>query len=186
MRHYRRRRYRRKSQNLIWQPVQLKGNWGMKSNTVSNTVLGTVTPGRTTKATGQAYNSTPFDEDAILERIRGTIHHEGSGALSGSHNIIPVTFAAVKIPAGLGGDNDIDLFATSDGDDFPLYVSHVCDVGTGTSTTLNEHNVDSKAKRKFHVGDVLKFFASALMDTFSGTGPKIEFCINLRILWRLP
>ena len=145
-RHYRRSR---KPHNLVWQPVQLIGNFDMVANGVANTTAGTLTPGRTTKASGRAYSSSPFGEDCVLERIRGTIHHEGSGSVSETERVIPVTFAAVKIPAGLGADNDIDLFSTSDGDDFPLYLSHVCDIGQGTSSTLNEHQVDSKSKRKF-------------------------------------
>ena len=185
-RYYRRRSHRRTPQNLVWQPVQLRGDWDLTSDNVANTVLGTVTPGRTQHGNGQAYNSNAFNEDCILERIRGTIHHEGSGLSSATSNVIPVAFAAVKIPSGLGADNDIDLFSTTDGDDFPFYVSHVCDVSDGSTSTLNEHAVDSKAKRKFHVGDVLKFFGSAVCKAFTNGSPKIEFCINLRILWRLP
>ena len=131
---------------------------------------------------GAAQVPEPFTDSHVLERIRGAMTHNADTSLSPSGNAwFPFTVAAVKVPKGMSA-TAIDLFNNADGEDF-LYCHNVVCRADYADSTPNWHEVDSKAKRVFEVGDQIAWIYSAIKPV-SGT-VNIDFCVNLRLLWKL-
>jgi len=181
---YRRSRPRAK-RNLTWQPMT-----NTKILTIpAATLTGAVVSGLLLKVSPGVYNGTatvPFDADHVLERIRGSMAHNAQGQESTTlTDWFPFTVAAVKIPKGLTFPaTGLNLFENSEIDDFAFRMDAVCNAGTNDAIP-NWHDVDSKAKRKFEVGDALQFLWSAVNPGKDNRDKTIEFSMNLRVLWKL-
>lgn len=197
MARFRRRPYRRsghRHSNLTWQPVFISGQFGpLPYNAEGNHLfLGMTDPGVGTgiNAGGTARPTVEkFTNEHTLERIRGYMSHEPTLSTGSSDNWFPLNIGATKVPAELANmlrtSSDIDcpnLFDSSDGEDFFFMMNHLCNVSGTPETELR--NADSKAKRRFNVGDAIAWFASLVSPVSSAT-LKIDFTLNLRLLWRL-
>ena len=185
----RRRRYRvpRRNRNLSWQST-----YGWKEITfptsvgVHNFYLEEFHPGVTPEGGGNPEN---FENEHVLERVRGSLVHDIIGAESPSNDdVVQFVMAAFILPVEFGGtlaDADMpNLFSNGDGDDYPLYEMGYCrPYGAGVAI---QHPVDSKAKRRLHVGSRVVTCCSTIVNKAINTGsPKIQLAWNLRWLWKL-
>jgi len=182
-RRHRRRSYRRPN-SYTWQSVWLQENLdGPAAGNNQSYVLGYTNPG-----VGDSGDHThairPFDASHVLERIRGHICHDGATPAPGTEGSwFPFTLAAMKIPAGVGiATDDIpSILNNTEGDDYFYYGSHVC----GARVSSNIDPVDSKAKRRFDVGDKIAWLAN-IVNPFTGSiNANVDVTINLRLLWKL-
>ena len=130
-----------------------------------------------------------FNHQVVMERIRGSVTHEGSGLGTGSGGkIIALNWGIFIVPAEIGTrvqtDADMpNLFINEEGDDFPLFDSTLCDAST-SDLIPSIHMVDSKAKRRLDVGSRLVMCATIDNMTADAT-IDVAFGFNLRILWKL-
>jgi len=126
----------------------------------------------------------PFDASHVLERIRGHICHDGATPAPGNEgNWFPFTLAAMRIPAGVVIDdtNIPSVLNNTEGDDYFYYGSHVC----GARVSSNIGPVDSKARRRFDVGDKIAWLAN-IVNPFTGSiNATVDVTLNLRLLWKL-
>ena len=135
-------------------------------------------------------NHERFVNDHTLERIRGSMSHNGSGFPSTtSISWFPLTIVAVKVPVGLNIDSSEEypnFFDNSSVGNHDIIYRHdvVCDAGG--AATPNWHDVDHKAKRKFEPGDLIDFLFT-LRQPFQSTTQdwNFEIAVNLRFLWKL-
>ena len=185
-----RRNYRysrpRVKRNTIWQPYETRIKTGaLADNSTGFFDLGTIVPGVQSDADSAVQ---PFDNEVIMERVRGHCGHRGesTGATQPSKpSLICPVIVGVKLPAHLNKSLSLedlgDPYYNLDGEDFPIYMSHVCDVDHDPQPEIDP--VDIKAKRKFDVGDVLRLYGRY----FNGTGQttSLELALNLRFLWKL-
>lgn len=127
-----------------------------------------------------------FDADHVLQRVRGSMAHNAQGRESSSvTDWFAFSVAAVRIPKGLTfPETGIDLFDNSEGDDYLFRMDAVCNAGTGQAQP-NWHDVDSKSKRRFEVGDTIQFLWSLVNPAQDTQAKTVEFCMNLRLLWKL-
>jgi len=181
----RRRMYRprRQRNNYVWQSVGEQAVISIPASTPTggrlNGVLSEIEPG-----IGVAAALKPFDADHTLERIRGSMAHNALGQESSSVvDWFPFTVAAIRVPNGLSID-PYDILDNSKGDDFAFRMDAVCNGGT-TAAVPNWHDVDSKAKRKFEVGDKLAWLWGLIAPGMDTREVNIEFAMNLRLLWKL-
>ena len=176
-----RRSYRsRPEMNMTWQPFYLRHDENVTANAGEQVdfVLGGLTPG-----VGRSDGSKDeFENDHVLERIRGAMTHVGRASLNPSGSLwFPFSLAFLRIPAGFTG-NAIDLFDNSKGDDFVMRHDTVCRA-SNSEAVPNWHNLDSKAKRRFSVGDKILVIGSLISPT--NTDFTLEICFNVRMLWKL-
>lgn len=183
-RRYYRRGYRRSKASMVWVPYSRVDDFTLTSNTYCREDWPAFKPGMTSGTSGDTEH---FDQDVILERIRGTIVHNGTGGVT-NDNLFPFWSALLIAPANLldkaSGDELPDLRYNEDGDNYPFFDSSVCDVGSSSANVPTAHVIDSKAKRRINVGDALKFFFGAMAPSFSGSA-KIQLALNVRLLFRL-
>lgn len=183
-RHYR----RRPNVNYVWQSVVFQDNVETPNSVAQDTtidwLLPQVTPGVGFER-GAATELRPFNNEHVLERVVGAMAHNGSGQPGNFPGWTPVSIGAVKIPEGLQlGTGGINLFDATDADDYLFRMDAVCNVSTGDAIP-NWHEVNSKARRKFEVGDVIQFLASAWFEKALTRASTIEIAVNLRFLWKL-
>jgi len=179
----RRRYHRRTPQNLTWQPAYVSTRLVIPAGTAGakvNGVFAYTEPG--TVAKDQSVDA--FDDTHVMERIRGAVAHDGSGAAStNASDWFPMILAGVKIPKGLDIPSDgLDLFASEEIEDVAFRLDTVCEAGN-TPAVPTWTPLDSKAKRRFEVGDRLAWIWSLIRPkaaTFN-----IDVCMNMRILWKL-
>lgn len=190
-----RRTYRprsRRPQNTVWQCM----TWTSVVQ-VSSGAPGTIVSGKLASAAGDVW--TPglgapftdedvqqFDDQVVLERIRGSMCHNGGGANNLGQTWFPFSLAGIKIPQGFSTPSDVNLFDNREGEDFFLRHDAVCNAGS-TAATPNWHELDSKAKRRFDVGDGIAFLFSLIRPAIMGspTSFAVDLAFNLRFLWRL-
>lgn len=129
-----------------------------------------------------------FEQEVLLETIRGQLAHEGEVSGSTVDNWFPVSLAFVRVPAEFAStyDNSTDITATDlwnnlEGDDYFLRYDCLCNPSS-TPPTEVEH-VNAKSKRRFRVGDAISVLASMLSPVASGEA-KVDFTFNLRLLWK--
>ena len=176
-------RRRRPAANYVWQPFYTLVSKTNIGTGVSNFLLKDIVPGVPDDISGNTTDA--FDFDVSLERIRGTCIHIASGATGIGNRILPVNIAAMVVPMAFKGSDDVsDLYTAKQGDDYPLFMSHFCDASSANAVEIKEE-VDSKAKRKLPVGDILRFLASVNVPTAFGSGVDIDISLNLRLLWKL-
>jgi len=172
-------RSRRPDANYVWQPytyrAQLAVTAGGEDSNYS-VAIGNLIPG--------IGESDPFDDDHVLERIRGSMAHNGStrGGVAGANQWFPLSFGGVRVPKGLT-ENAIDLFDPETADDFLWRYDTVCNAVTNVAAVPNWHAVDSKAKRKFSVGDKVIWLVS--LQRPRTTAFTVDIVMNLRLLWKL-
>lgn len=180
MRHYRRSsRPKRRQHNTVWQPqTYAEEIANLPSKTGQNRFLFTLTPG---VSTGNIVD--PFDDQHVLERIRGTFFHDVKGS-TGYGGAVLLNLAAFKVPAAVSksiSNADMpNLFESGAGEDFPLFYNCVC----GTLITDNVSLIEGKSKRRFDPGDVLVFCIS-YYNSDTATTLDMSIGLNLRILWKL-
>jgi len=179
-RSYKRTRPRR---NMVWQPMFHSEIITIPERTPTNTVVKgtffTANPG-----VGEADTFTKFDDTHTLERIRGSMAHNAQGQESSTvTDWFPFTVAAIKVPSGMTIDA-INLFDSTEADDFFFRMDAVCNAGTSAAIP-NWHDVDSKSKRRFEVGDAIAWLWSAIAPATDTRAATIEFSMNLRVLWKL-
>lgn len=176
------RRYRRRPQNTVWQPWRYHAELTLPANTnVNNKFLGAIYPGVVESDT----SVDSFDDAHILERIRGAVLHNANGGVGDSVVLLNTgIFVVPKVLADKLTDTDMpNLFHSDDGEDYPLYQSHIC--GTqGGAPSSNIDQIDNKAKRRLSPGDILAVTISWQRVDGSGT-VKIQLALNFRILWKL-
>ena len=186
MARYRRRGYRRRPANYIWQPVTFTENYRVNTptaNVVDNRNLKVFKPGLN-MASDPIADVDAFENDHTLERVVGSMAHNGSGLQTSNTTDawFPLTIAALRVPVGFTAQS-IDLFDPSDGDDFIFRMDAVCNA-SATAAQPNWHNVNSKAKRRFNAGDAVQFLMS-FIPNFTDTSWNLEVAFNLRFLWKL-
>lgn len=179
-----RRSYRRKPQNVVWQPVQRIETIAVPAGavgTVYSKAIFDTTPGI---VENDLATIDQFDDQHVLERIRGAMSHNGDDRVTqASNQWFPFSVAALKIPKGFSSSDPLNLFSSADIEDLAFRMDAVCNANQTTQATPNWHEVDSKAKRKFEIGDKLAWLVSLIRprtDTFN-----VFFTVNLRILWKL-
>ena len=181
MARYRRRtsRYRRQGGSFVWQPYAKTERLVIPSgNTVGHVYSGvlptTIEP---------AFGGEVFDADHTLERIRGSMSHNANTGVGSSDNLwFPFSIAGLQIPNGMNV-NAIDLFDASKGDNYFLRMDAVCNANNNQDAVPNWHDVDSKGKRRFNVGDKIAWLWSAIVP--STRAVNIDCAFNFRILWKL-
>ena len=136
-------------------------------------------------------NPEPFKNDHTLERIRGSMSHNGSGYTgSNSPSWFPLTIVAVKIPVGLhidSSENYPNFFDNTSYGNLDMIYRHdvVCDASNGGASP-NWHDVDHKARRKFEIGDVIKWYYTLRQGFGSQVNDwSLDVTVNLRFLWKL-
>jgi len=144
-------------------------------------LLLTVQPG-----TGIQADFEPFDTDHTIERIVGSMSHNGDGVTASTTQTrwFPFTIAARKLPVSSVQDGNIDLYDSKKGDDHFFRMDTVCNAQQSNPSTPNWHEVNSKSKRTFDVGDKMEWLWS-IVSPFTDTNWSIDVAINLRILWKL-
>jgi len=178
-----RRSYRRNNA-YTWQSVAFQADLtGPSAGDNKSYILGYVTPGI---GDGAALPTSirPFDAPHVLERMRGHICHDGATPAQGTEgNWFPFTIAAMKIPNGvIIDDSDIpSVVNNTDGDDYFYYGSHIC----GARVSSNVDPVDSKAKRRFDVGDKIAWIANIINPFTGNINANVDVTVNLRLLWKL-
>jgi len=176
-----RRSYRRPNA-YTWQSFYLqKDLTGPSSQGNESFVLGYTVPGVGDAGDG---NVRAFDAPHVLERIRGSVCHDGATPAPGNEaNWFPFTLAAMRIPTGviIDTDNIPSILNNTEGDDYFFYGSHIC----GARVSSNVDPIDSKAKRKFDVGDKIAWLANIVNPFVSGFNANVDLSINVRILWKL-
>ena len=204
MARYRRsRRSGRRSQNYVWQSYanSKRHVWEadsddtfplIRSGELFDTALhpGLGDPLRTdTEPSGY---QAPFQNDHTLERLRGSMSHNGEGNVTKEPSWFPLVVACVRIPRGLSIDNEArypNLFDNSELGNMDIIYRHdvVCD-SSPSNANPNWHDVDSKAKRKFEVGDIVKWLYS-LRQAFDPSPQNASWSlttsVNIRFLWKL-
>jgi len=193
-----RRRYRRsytrpaRNRDYVWQRVQIpyKYETNVGNNYVSY-LLEQVSPGVVDiNDTTNAITVDHFDYPIVLERTRGQLFHGAKGADSTvyGNGIFPVAVAAFVVPVEIGRaltDADMpNLFATEQGDNYPIFFSHLCDAGTDEESVPPFHEVDVKAKRTIDVGGSLVISTTAKVPSAFGGNVDLTFGGNLSFLWR--
>ena len=185
-RRFSRRPYGRTKPRYTWQRWFLdavdRDNVG---NAQEDILLSTLVPGLDNGQTIQ-----PFDSPSVLERIRGQVAHQFAGSATNKNPFVPFSMAMFIVPAEVARNfttsSDVDfpnLFDNSDGDDYPLYMSHLCDASNVDSVPPS-HMVDVKAKRRVEVGSSLVMTASFKIPTALGAGVDVNLGFNLSILWK--
>lgn len=180
---YKRRGRRRERHNTTWQPWAAYQAYSDVDATPKSKLFGLLEPSiETTKPDGSV-DYDYFDNQHMLERIRGICVHQGPS--SGNDELVFVNIAAAKVPRLIAtklADADMpNLFHSGDGEDFPFFMS--CSCGQiGPDRNWNE--VDVKSKRKFDPGDALIFSVTYYSPTAPVTRP-LHISLNLRLLWRL-
>ena len=178
----RRRSYKRPERNYTWQPMWLRHNENVTVNAGAQVdfSMGTFKPG--VGDAGDPQQIDPFDNDHVIERVRGAMAHVGRATLNPSGSLwFPFSLAFLRIPAGFTGQ-PINLFNSADGEDFVLRHDVVCRASNAEAVP-NWHNLDSKAKRKFETGDEIMVLGSLISPT--NTDFTLEICLNFRMLWKL-
>lgn len=171
-----------------WQRWNRYANYSNIGTGDSNIFFGSIDP----KLDGTPATEQPFDSPSTLMRVRGMIAHMGTGETTTSKNtFFPLSVAMFIVPAKLAAaiasTNDPEyllpnLFLNRDGDDYPLYFSHLCDAAGDRIPP--GHMVDVKAKRRVEAGSSLVMTGSAHIPTSFGTGVDIGLAWNLSILWK--
>jgi len=164
--------------NYVWQPMPFTFGKVIPSGTIGSVhsdTLTTFTPG--------IGDDGHFQDDHVLERVRGSMAHNGIIGVVPTEETLwfPFTLAALKIPTGFS-PQDLDLFDNTQGDDFVVRMDAVCNIGR-TDAIPNWHALDSKAKRKFSVGDTLSWIFSLVRPTDSSF--TVDIAVNARVLWKL-
>lgn len=176
-----RRSYRRRGANYVWQPVVLRDDIQVPSGAVNDTHSGTlaeITPGM-----GLGDNFEPFNNEVVLQRIIGTMAHNGQGStVPNANQWFPFTVGALMIPRGFSAQA-VDLFDNSAVDNQVFRMDAVCNNSSTTDAIPNWHTVDQKSKRKFGVGETLSWLYSLISPVTVHFD--VEFVANLRFLWKL-
>jgi len=184
MRHRRSYRRRRTNNTYTWQSFYLQKKLdGPSSQGNSSFVIGYTIPG-----VGDGGTVSPairaFDAPHVLERIRGHICHDGATPAPGNEaSWFPFSIAAMRIPAGVIIDTDDipSIMNNTEGDDYFFYGSHVC----GARVSNNIDQIDSKAKRRFDVGDKIAWLGNIINPFVSGFNADVDLSLNVRLLWKL-
>jgi len=174
---------RKTDYNYVWQAMPFSENLSIPAGTEGSVHNGVITDFRPGIGSADS-DADAFKDDHVLERIRGSMAHNGyvqTAPLPTDQSWFPFTMAALKIPTGFAAQ-DIDLFDNSEGDDFAFRMDAVCNVAR-TDAIPNWHPMDSKAKRRFSVGDTLSWIYS-LVRPISGSF-RVEISVNARVLWKL-
>ena len=185
-RNYRRRNYsRRRRENTVWQPyIQTWDQQNIPSKSFQHKLIDVVYPG--IAKTGRTEDDY-FEDQHVLERIRGTCLHNVDSGGGQTGQLVAVNMALFKVPAQLTeslSDADMpDLFKSGDGEDYPLFMSMICGVGADEPTS-NLDVVDNKSKRKLDVGDAFALCLS-YYNASTSTSLDLRIMLNLRFLWKL-
>jgi len=185
---YRRRRSYRRGQKPVytWQRIFTAQPRKTLPAGYTSWKIGNFYPGVNDVDSAGNYDTKPFDSPSTLMRIRGQIVHAGvGGSGTNSNSVVPVCVAMFAVPAELTtdlSDGDMpNLFLNADGDDYPLYLSEMCDVGQRINP---EHDVDIKAKRRLEVGAGLIISASGYVPSGLAGTPAVDVGFNLSFLWK--
>lgn len=175
---YRRASRSRSAQNTVWQSLTHQARLTVDASAVNDTINGVLFE------TVPSVGGDTFEDEHILERIRGAMCHNGDQGSGFNNTWFPFSLAMVKVPAGLTIQNSDawSLFDNSKADDYIFRVDHVCDASLNNAAP-NWHLVDSKAKRKFAVGDRIVCLWSVIAPTT--TEFVIDVAVNMRVLWKL-
>lgn len=182
-----RRRYSPQA-SYVWQPFtqskELQVTGGVTEGTSYSGLLQEQIPG-----TGKSTSFERFNNDHTLQRIRGAMSHNAlsAPAPTGKTTWFPFSVAAIKVPEGLTISADgLDLFDTEQANDFIYRMDAVCNAGTtSTVATPNWHEIDSKRKSSFKVGDALAWLWSFVSPFTISSTFQIDVALNSRLLWKL-
>jgi len=179
-----RRRYdtRRNMYSYTWQSMPIMTNHRVPAGTAGEVYSGSLPSFAPGLGSGGAANV--FKDDHVLERIRGAMAHNGYvqvAPLPTSDSWFPFSLGAVRVPVGFAAQ-PINMFNSAEGDDFCVRMDAVCNVSRDDAIS-NWHILDSKAKRRFGVGDKLTWLFSLLRPIDGAFN--IEISVNARALWKL-
>jgi len=125
--------------------------------------------------------------DVTLQRMRGDVFIDTAGVAPSAARMVifgspmprdyydAIGTGSPKIAPSDPDDN-------SDGDDFPLWLPVAC-VDTASRINPGQLTIDSKAKRKLTIGNVIGCFIKST--TISATRLGINFGVLVRCLWSL-
>jgi len=186
----RRRGYSRRyspQASYVWQPFTQSKEIQVPSvtdGTRYSGVLQELVPG-----TGLSTTFERFNNDHTLQRVRGSMSHNATSrpAPTGKTTWFPFSVAAIKIPEGLTIPAEgLDLFNTEEANDFIFRMDAVCNAGTTADiATPNWHEVDSKRKSSFKIGDAIAWLWSFVAPFDLSSTFQIDVAMNTRLLWRL-
>ena len=181
-RHYR-RRYRKPHGSYVWQPVAFNKQIQVPGGTIGTELNGLLF--HTVPGVGNNADFKGFSNDHTLEKIIGSMAHNGEGITGGNKpSWFPFTLAAAKVPQGMfPPETGIDLFDSTELDDCAFRMDSVCNNASNTDAIPNWHAVNAKSRRKFNVGDKLSWLFSLVRNT--ATAFSVELALNVRILWKL-
>ena len=150
--------------------------------------LGTTTPGLMDFTGGSESTKERFDQTVIIERCLGSLVHDAGASSSSRKKIIPLVIAGCVYPQfvneKLTGDDLPNPFFNEDQDDYFMFYSHHCQIASG-DLIPSEHIIDSKAKRKVEVGDVIRWLGAVFAPTGFPANIGLEITLNVRLLWKL-
>jgi len=176
-----RRSYRNRPKNdMTWQRVAAIQEYPLEQDSDQPFYVLAMKPG-----IGIGDNFREFDSPSVLERIRGSVFHSIRGGTGTGNGVAPLNLAMFRVPAeitnALGSIDMPNLFDNTEGDDYPLFYSSICDTIGGQ--TNPEHEIDVKAKRKTEVGTAFVIGGTVRVPSI-GTAAELDFTINLSFLWK--
>jgi len=173
--------------NTTWQPYQKTLNLTDIPAGNNTYLFGTMTPG-----VGAQGSIDPFDDDHVLERIRGRCAHAlDFGSVTNEDRYWPVVMAGLKVPAefvdglSIGRSTTLDVWNTEKGEDYFFWCSGLCNPqDTTNGDNLANEMIDNKAKRRFNSGDAIAWLLGVANPT-NITTIDINVAMNFRLLWKL-
>jgi len=177
-------RSRRQKQNVTWQRFRLDENISSLAQTeITVQKVGQFAPG-----VGATPDYRAFDDQVVLQRIRGTWSWIADPATTDDDHILQVIFFAFKVPAEVAEDiADEDLpnpWNTNEGEDYFLYETGTRAGVTATPMYFTDKEIDNRSKRRFDVGDKLVFCWAAHASGGSTAVANCGMSANFSALWR--
>jgi len=177
-------RSRRQKQNVTWQRMRVDEN-------ISTLIQASVTVQKAAEfppGVGTSTSYRAFDDQVVLQRIRGTWSWIADPAATDDDAIIQVVLFAFKVPAEVAqdiGDDDLpNPWDTNEGEDYFFY-----ETGTRAGVSANpfyypEKMIDNRSKRRFDVGDRLVLCWAAHASGATTSVSNVGMSCNLSLLWR--
>jgi len=185
MRNTRRRsHYRRKPQNVVWQRAADAFTIDVPPGTPEGWLTGFYSNNITPGIGLHDDHIDEFDDQHVLERVRGHVLHNAHG--ESIDLSLPISFAMLKVPIEFTVNSNANTMDTQKGDDYFLFQNGLCGLGDARPTT-NVDLIDNKAKRRFDPGDVIKILWSLFLPRAVAVNQdiKVEIGFNLSFLWKL-
>jgi len=183
-RYRRNSRSRRQKQNVTWQRMRVDENIStLAQSTVTVQKAAEFAPG-----VGASGGYRAFDDQVVLQRIRGTWSWIADPATTDDDHVLQVVMFAFKVPAEVAqdiGDDDLpNPWDTNEGEDYFFY-----ETGSRAGVSANPFyfptlQIDNRSKRRFDVGDRVVLCWAAHASGGASSVSNVGMSCNLSLLWR--